>query len=249
MRPAAFLITLVFMGAWELLLPRRPTTVFRPFRWFNNLALVAAGTALVWLVMPLLAVDAAKLAEARRWGLFNRIDLAPELEWALAFVLLDLAIFLQHAAFHFIPLLWRLHRVHHTDLDVDSSTGLRFHPLELLVSMMIKVAVITGLGAHWIAVLLFEIVLNAVTLFNHANVRAPWDGFLRLFIVTPDMHRVHHSLGAEDTDSNFGFNLPWWDRLFGTYKAETRQASLGLPQYRAGTKQTLPWLLTLPFRP
>ena len=249
MRLAVFVGALALMGLWELLAPARQATVFRPFRWFNNLGLIACGTALVWLVMPLLPLGAAQLAEQRRWGLFNRVSWPFEVELLLAFVILDFMIYLQHAAFHFIPQLWRLHRVHHADVDVDASTGVRFHPLELVLSMCVKLGAVFLLGAHWIAVLAFELALNAVTIFNHANVSVPGDSWLRWLVVTPDMHRVHHSTASDETDSNFGFNLPWWDRLLGTYRAAARHSTLGLAQYRSGARQSLGWMLTLPFKP
>jgi len=253
-RLAVFLGMLAAMLAWELASPLRRAEVPRLFRWANNLALVVVDGIAVRLVFPLAAVGAALWAEARGTGLLRALDLHPALAIAAAILLLDLAIWAQHRVFHAVPLLWRLHRVHHADLDVDASTGLRFHPFEILLSMAIKIAVVVALGAPAVAVLLFEVILNATSIFNHANIRLSpaADRVLRLFVVTPDMHRVHHSWLPEETNSNFGFNLPWWDRLFGTYRPAPRDGqtgmTVGLRRFRAPVESRLDRMLVQPFR-
>ncbi len=217
-----FIGILVVMAVWELFRPRRRLTVSKPLRWANNLGLVFLNGALVKLVFPVASIGVAALAAQHQWGLFNLVDVPPLVAIAGSIVLLDFIIWLQHVMVHAIPVLWRLHRVHHADLDYDVTTGARFHPLEILLSMGIKFTAIVLLGVPVIAVIAFEIILNATAMFNHANVRLPAavDRVLRWFVVTPDMHRVHHSVEDHEANSNFGFNLPWWDRLFGTYKAQ-----------------------------
>lgn len=210
LRLAVFLGVLVGMMVWELAAPRRRLDIPRVIRWGNNLALVVIDTAILRLTFPVLAVRLAGMAQDRSWGLFNAMDLP---EWAAiigAILLLDLAIYLQHVLFHAVPGLWRLHRMHHADLDFDTTTGLRFHPVEIVLSMAIKLAVVAALGAPPVAVLLFEVILNATALFNHGNVRLPpaLDRVLRLVLVTPDMHRVHHSSDPCETNSNYGFSVP-----------------------------------------
>jgi sterol desaturase/sphingolipid hydroxylase (fatty acid hydroxylase superfamily) len=213
---------LTLLAVWELAAPMRRAEMPRLVRWSNNLALVALDAALVRLVFPLTVAAFAAIMQARGWGLFHLTGLPVWIEGALVILLLDLAIWGQHRAFHHNPVLWRLHRMHHADLDFDVTTGLRFHPAEILISFAIKMALTAALGAPPMAVLLFELLLNASSLFNHSNIRLPAgvDRLLRLVVVTPDMHRVHHSAIRAETDSNFGFNLPWWDRLFGTYRAQ-----------------------------
>ncbi|MCA0274068.1 MAG: sterol desaturase family protein [Proteobacteria bacterium] len=253
-RLAAFLAVLAAMAIWELSAPRRRMEIPRLLRWSNNLALVFIDTALVRLAFPLLAVGAAVLAEERGWGLFNTLPLPGWLALALAFLALDLAIYLQHVVFHAVPALWRLHRMHHADLEFDASTGLRFHPLEILISMAVKIAIVTALGAPPAAVLVFEVVLNATSIFSHANIRLPRaaDRLLRLVLVTPDMHRVHHSVHPEETNSNFGFNLPWWDRLLGTYRDQPKDGHdgmvIGLDRFRTRRDLWLDRMLLQPFR-
>jgi sterol desaturase/sphingolipid hydroxylase (fatty acid hydroxylase superfamily) len=226
------------MAAWEIVAPRRILTTPKAKRWFANLAILVVNTAVVRALAPAAAVGIAMAAEQRGIGLLNFIDWPLPLEIILAVIVLDLVIYLQHVMFHTVPLLWRLHRVHHADLDIDVTTGTRFHPVEILLSMAIKAAAIFVTGAPVAAVLIFEIVLNLTSMFNHANARIqrPVDAVLRLFVVTPDMHRVHHSIIRDETDSNFGFNLPWWDRLFGTYCAEPRggheRMAIGVPSFR-----------------
>ena len=206
------------MAAWELAAPRRQLTQSKAVRWYSNLGIVVLNTVLARIVFPLAPVAVAIVAAERGWGIFNVIDIPPGLAIVAAVVILDFAIYLQHVMVHAVPMLWRLHRMHHADLDFDVTTGARFHPVQILLSIAIKMAVIVLIGAAPVAVLIFEVVLNATSMFNHSNVALPLglDRVLRLFVVTPDMHRVHHSELPFETNSNFGFNLPWWDRLFGT---------------------------------
>jgi sterol desaturase/sphingolipid hydroxylase (fatty acid hydroxylase superfamily) len=244
---------LLLMALWELLAPRRLPTVSWPLRWGSNLGLVAFDTLVVRLLVPLSAMSVALLAQQRGWGLFNNVTLPAWAVVTLAVVALDLIIYLQHVMFHAVPLLWRLHLVHHADLDFDATTGVRFHPLEILLSLGIKLGAVVLLGAPALSVLLFEVLLNATSVFNHGNVRLPaWlDRVLRLVLVTPEMHRVHHSVIPRETNSNFGFNLPWWDFLFGTYRAQPAEGhegmTIGLAEYREGWVCWLHWMLLLPF--
>jgi sterol desaturase/sphingolipid hydroxylase (fatty acid hydroxylase superfamily) len=254
LRLGFFVVVFLFSAAWELSAPRRAFVVPRLWRWAANLGILLLDTLLVRLALPLLAIDMAKTAQAHGWGLLNLVRWPFGIEILLAFICLDFTIYLQHRFFHMNPVLWRLHKVHHTDLDLDATTGVRFHPLEILVSMAIKLAAVALLGAQALAVLAFEIALNATSLFNHANILIPepMERALRLFLVTPDMHRVHHSTGIGETNSNFGFNLPWWDRLLGTYHGQPseghRGMTIGLPEYQDWREQSLPWLVTLPLR-
>jgi sterol desaturase/sphingolipid hydroxylase (fatty acid hydroxylase superfamily) len=248
-----FVGVLVVMAIWEVVAPRRPLSQSKPLRWFSNLGLVVVSTIAVRLTFALGAVGVALVAEERGWGLFNQVALPTWIAVTLAVLALDFIIYLQHVMFHAVPLFWRLHMVHHADLDFDVTTGLRFHTIEILLSMGIKIAAILLLGASAIAVLIFEVLLNATSMFNHSNVRMPtWlDRLLRLFVVTPDMHRVHHSTLARETNSNFGFNLPWWDYLMGTYRAQPslghEQMQIGLTQFRDRSVEWLHWMLLLPF--
>jgi len=215
---------------------------------------VVVDTVLVRILFPTTAVGLALTAHARGIGLFNVVPLPAWIGVVASVILLDLAIYFQHVLFHAVPMLWRLHRMHHADLDIDVSTGLRFHPIEILLSMVIKLAVVTALGASAVAVLIFEILLNATSMFNHSNIRiAPQiDRILRWFVVTPDMHRVHHSILRRETNSNFGFNLPWWDRLFGTYRAQPAAGheamTIGIEQFRNRRELGLDRMLLQPFR-
>ena len=243
----------ILMAAWEGLAPRRRPRMSRRVRWPHNLALSLFNVVIVWLVSPLTPVGMALLARRQGWGLLNGWNLPDWLSLALGIVLLDLAIYLQHVLFHAVPTLWRLHRVHHADLDLDVTTGLRFHPLEIVLSLGLKVTVIAALGPPVAAVVLFVVLLNGVSMFNHGNVRIPpgIDRRLRWLVVTPDMHRVHHSVIPSETNSNFGFNLPWWDRLLGTYRAQPSEGHLGmtigLRRFLDAGRQTIGWLLWLPF--
>ncbi len=229
-RLTVFLTVLTAMALWELSAPRRRLDIPRVIRWSNNIALVLLDTVLVRLLFPVLAVGAAVWAGQRGTGLFPMLGISGSAAVFAALLILDLAIWTQHRLFHAVPAFWRLHRMHHADLDFDVTTGLRFHPLEILLSMAIKIAVVVALGAPPVAVLIFEVILSATALFNHANIRLgdSADRWLRMVVVTPDMHRVHHSMVPEETNSNFGFNLPWWDRLFGTYRAQPRDGHVGM---------------------
>jgi len=254
LRFAIFLAVFAVMAAWEIVAPRRKLAASKSQRWTANLAILITNTALVRAIFPAAAVGIAMFAEARGVGLLHAIDIHAGLKIALALAALDLAIYLQHVMFHAVPLLWRLHRAHHADLDIDVTTGARFHPVEMLLSMAIKAAAILVIGAPALAVLVFEIVLNASSMFNHSNVRIPQrlDSVLRWLVVTPDMHRVHHSIRGEETNRNFGFNLPWWDRLFGTYRAQPRDGhegmTIGIPGFRDPRRSsTYTGILAIPF--
>lgn len=229
-RMGFFLGVLLVMATWEFAAPRRRRGIPRLLRWSNNLGVVALDTLLVRLLFPVVAVGLALLAEDRGWGLFNLLQVPGWLAFILSLLALDLAIYLQHVMFHAVPGLWRLHRMHHADLEFDVTTGLRFHPVEILLSMGIKLAVVMALGPPAAAVLVFEVLLNATAMFNHSNVSIPpvIDRVLRLIVVTPDMHRVHHSIHPDETNSNFGFNVPWWDRFLGTYRSQPRDGHLGM---------------------
>jgi sterol desaturase/sphingolipid hydroxylase (fatty acid hydroxylase superfamily) len=252
-RVAAFGGVFVAMAIWELIRPRREQTMGRGWRWPNNLGVVAVNTLLVRVLFPTTAVGLALLSETRGLGLFNVITLPVWASVAASVVILDLAIYLQHVLFHAVPALWRLHRMHHADLEFDVSTGLRFHPIEILLSMLIKFTVVAALGAPALAVLIFEVLLNATSMFNHGNVRvsSDLDHILRWIVVTPDMHRVHHSVLSRETNSNFGFNLPWWDRLFGTYRAQPAAGhanmTIGIEQFRDPRELGLDRMLLQPF--
>ncbi len=254
LRLGAFGAAFAAMAAWEALSPRRRARFAREQRWPHNLGLLAVDVAVIRLLAPGAAIAVALAAEARGWGLLNALALPSWGTVVLAVVALDLAIYFQHIMFHAVPALWRLHRAHHSDLDFDVTTGLRFHPLEILLSTGIKCAAVAALGAPAIAVLIFEALLNATALFNHANARLPerLDRWLRWFVVTPDMHRVHHSIAMSETNSNFGFNLPLWDRLFGTYRAQPAAGhdamTIGVDAFRSAQDLRLDRLLVQPFR-
>jgi len=229
-RLASFSLVLVAMAVWEVLAPRRPLQLTRLARWPHNLGIVLLNTLLVRVLFPTAAVGMALYAQDRGWGLLSGSGIATWIVVPLCVLVLDLAIYLQHVMFHAVPLFWRFHRMHHADLDFDVTTGARFHPVEIVLSMLIKFAVIIAIGPPAIAVLVFEVILNATSMFNHSNARIvpAIDRVLRCFVVTPDMHRVHHSTEDDETNSNFGFNLPWWDRLFGTYRDQPRAGHTGM---------------------
>ena len=242
------------LAIWEMLAPRRAAIVGRAPRWPSNIAIVVLDTLLVRVLIPVAAVGVAVIAAQRGWGLLNITPWPPLPEGLLGFLALDLAIYAQHVAFHKVPWLWRLHRMHHADLDIDVTTGLRFHPVEILLSMLLKMAIVVLVGVPAAAVMVFEVVLNATSMFNHTNAAMPaWlDRVVRLLVVTPDMHRVHHSVLRHETDSNFGFNLPWWDRLFRTYRDAPEAGhdgmTIGLPVFRDPGELRLDRLLSQPFR-
>ena len=249
-----FFSILAIMAAWEVVAPRRRQEIPRLLRWSNNLGVVVIDTLLVRLTFPLLAVGLAVVAAERGWGLFNIFAVPGWLAFLPSLLLLDLAIYPQHVMFHAVPALWRLHRMHHADLEFDVTTGLRFHPLEILISMGIKLALVVVFGPPAVAVLVFEILLNGTSMFSHSNIRLPLglDRILRLIVVTPDMHRVHHSIYPHETNSNFGFNLPWWDRLLGTYRAQPKEGhqdmTIGIQQFRTPRELWLDRMLLQPLR-
>ncbi len=253
-RAAAFLAILVLMALLEFVSPRRRREIPRLIRWTNNLALVAVDTLLLRLVFPIAALGFAAWCQTRGWGVFNVLEIPFWITVVLSVLALDLVIYLQHVMFHSVPALWRLHRVHHADVEFDVTTALRFHPVEVLLSMVIKIATVAAVGPPAIAVLAFEVLLNATAMFNHSNLRIPprLEAVLRIMIVTPDMHRVHHSVRVPETNSNFGFNLTWWDFLFGTYRSQPRDGhegmTVGLREFREPRELWLDRLLTQPFR-
>ena len=254
LRFSFFLVVLIVGALWETAAPRRDRTLPRWTRWPSNLGVVALNTVMLRVFFPLAAVTMAISASANRWGFFNFLELPVWLEVILAIALLDMAIYLQHLLFHAVPTLWKVHRMHHADLDFDVTTGGRFHPVEIALSMAIKLSVVFILGASPMAVILFEILLNATATFNHGNIRLPTgvDGALRLFVVTPDMHRVHHSIIPGEMNSNFGFSLPWWDRLFGTYRAQPKAGhegmTIGINAFREPIDQRLDNMLIQPLK-
>ncbi len=254
LRLGFFAAIFIVMLLWELFAPRRALTVSKALRWSNNIGLLVLNSFVLRLLFPAAAVGIAYPVAQAGWGLFNQLSLPFWLEVAAAVLLLDLAIYLQHLLMHRVPLLWRLHRVHHADLDIDLTTGSRFHTIEIVLSMLIKWLVIAALGPALLAVLIFEILLNGMALFNHANVRLPRaaDRLIRCLLVTPDMHRVHHSILRNETNSNYGFNLSLWDRAFGTYIDQPQKGhegmTIGIPEFRdARQVERLPGMLTLPF--
>jgi sterol desaturase/sphingolipid hydroxylase (fatty acid hydroxylase superfamily) len=242
------------MAAWEVLAPRRALSEGRAARWPSNLGIVVVDALVVRLAVPTAAVGASLYAAGHGIGLFHHLNLRLSVAALLGFLVLDLVIYAQHVVFHHVPWLWRLHRMHHADLDIDVTTGFRFHPFEILISLGVKIVVVLTFGIPPVAVFVFEVMLNATSLFNHSNVSMPaWlDRMVRLVLVTPDMHRVHHSVVRQETDSNFGFNLPWWDRLFGTYRGAPQAGhngmTIGLPVFRDGKELRLDRMLTQPFR-
>ena len=252
-RAASFFGIFIVLALWEVVGPRRKLSVSKGLRWINNLGIVFFNTLLLRFLAPLMAVGLAIMAEEENWGLLNNIAINSYVKLFLAVLILDLIIYLQHVMFHTVPWLWRLHRMHHTDLDFDVTTGSRFHPIEIILSMIIKMLIVAALGAPPVAVVIFEVLLNATAMFNHGNIRIHInaDRILRLLVVTPDMHRVHHSVKPDETNSNYGFNFPWWDRLLGTYKAQPEdnhlKMTIGLNQFRESRYLRFHWLLIQPF--
>ena len=232
--------------------PRRERAFSRLTRWPNNIVIVVFNTVVLRILFPTAAVGIALAAEANGWGLLNAFPLPAGLAVLLSVVIMDFAIYLQHVLVHAVPALWRVHRMHHADLDYDVTTGARFHPIEIVISMGLKLMVVGALGAPALAVIIFEVILNATSMFNHGNVRLPKnvDRMLRLILVTPDMHRVHHSVIPEETNSNFGFSLPWWDRLFGTYTDQPQNGheamAIGIEQFRESRDLRLDRMLLQP---
>lgn len=251
---AGFFFGIFFAVAlWEMINPKRALSVSKATRWLNNLGIVFFNTFLLRVLFPLMAVGLAAIAEKENWGFLNNFVLPYGVKFLSAIIFLDFAIYMQHVMVHAIPLLWRLHRMHHADLDYDVTTGSRFHPLEIILSMIIKMFVVAALGAPPESVVIFEILLNATAMFNHGNIKLPanMDSILRLLIVTPDMHRVHHSAKPRETNSNYGFSFPWWDGFFGTYCAQPEEGHLkmtiGLNQFREIKFLKFHWLLIQPF--
>lgn len=251
-RASAFLIVFAILAIFEALAPRRRLSVPKIQRWRINLSIIALNPLSVALVFPFLPIGLALFTSEQGWGLLNQWALPYWLKIIIGFIVLDLVIYMHHVLHHTLPTLWRLHMMHHADLDFDLTTGLRFHPIEVIISTVIKLAAVAALGVPPIAVLAFEVALNVTSMFNHSNIIIPGkvDRLLRLLVVTPDMHRVHHSVIIKETNSNFGFNLPWWDRLFSTYKDQPHKGHtdmvIGLSQFRDQRKLSLPRLLILP---
>lgn len=252
-RIAFFAGIFVIVAVIELLVPRRPVETSRASRWFGNIGIVIINTVLLRLLFPTAAVGVAVWVEHQGWGMFHNVQSPYWLKVAFSAIILDFIIYLQHVMFHAVPLFWRLHMMHHADMDYDLTTGNRFHPIEIILSMVIKGAAITVLGTPALGVIIFEILLNGTAMFNHGNFFIPKgiDQILRWFVVTPDMHRVHHSVFPSEANSNFGFNLPWWDRVMGTYRDQPSRGHegmmIGLNQFRDPSRLTLPWMLVLPF--
>ena len=255
LRLVAFVGIFLIMAAFEVTIPRRDLVLGRRGRWVTNLAIVVLDSVMVRVLFPVVAVGAAFWAASAGYGLFNWLGLSGWAAGLAGFLILDFAIWAQHLAAHKIPILWRVHRVHHSDRDIDVSTALRFHPIEIVLSMLFKIAVVVAFGVPAFAVFVFEVVLNGMAMFNHANVRLPlWlDRVLRLVVVTPDMHRVHHSIIHRETDSNYGFNLSIWDRMFSTYIPQPRDGhdgmTIGLSEYQSEDPARIVWALAFPFKP
>lgn len=250
-----FLGIFAMMGIWELIAPKRSLTVSKLIRWINNLGIVFFNRVVLWLIFPALAVGMAEFASNREHGIFNYVNLPFWFTVVASVVIMDFIIYIQHVIVHAVPLLWRLHCVHHADLDFDVTTGARFHPIEIILSMIIKFATILVLGSPVVAVVIFEVLLNATAMFNHGNVSIlkSVDQILRWFVITPDMHRVHHSVKDNEANSNFGFNLPWWDLLFGTYRDQPHAGHInmiiGIHKHRLPKEVSwLPGMLLLPFK-
>lgn len=253
-RLSAFAAVFAAVAVWEVARPRRKAAFSRRARWPHNIGLLCVDVLVLRVLAPGAAIGVAWIAQDRGWGFLNLTSVPAWAAILIAVALLDLVIYFQHVMFHAVPTLWRLHRVHHADLEVDVTTGTRFHPIEILISTVIKCAAVAAIGAPALAVLAFEVLLNATAMFNHANASLPgWaEKWARWLLVTPDMHRVHHSVLYDESSSNFGFSLPWWDRLFGTYRGEPRAGhdgmTLGVDAFRSRHDLRLDRLLIQPFR-
>ena len=249
----SFFTIFVLFALWELIGPRRPLKVSKTSRWITNLGIIVIGNGLTFLLSPIVPLAVSTIATERGWGILPLIPFPGAVRIVLGIVFLDFIMYLQHVLLHNLPLFWRFHKTHHTDLDLDVTSGLRFHPFEIILSLLIKDAAIILLGTSVESVFLFEILLNGSSMFNHSNIYVSplIDKVLRLIVVTPDMHRVHHSILPQETDSNFGFNLPWWDRLLGTYRAQPsaghERMTIGLSEYQDEKKTFLHWALIIPF--
>lgn len=249
-----FIVMFGVIAVWEVIAPRRKLIASKSARWINNLGVIIINTMILRLIFPAAVVGFAAYVETQGWGVLNNLKSPVIFSVIVSVILMDAIIYFQHVMFHAVPILWRLHRVHHADLDIDATTGVRFHPIEIILSMLIKMAAVLILGPPVVAVVIFEVLLNASSLFNHGNIymSKQVDKFLRWFVVTPDMHRVHHSIEADETNSNFGFNLPWWDHLFGTYRDQPNksheQMTIGIKAYRdAAHCIWLTGMMVLPF--
>lgn len=252
-RLSFFLGTLSAVGIWQAFAPKRPPSVSIVWRWLNNFGVTFLNTLLLRFLFPVLAVGLAATAAENSWGILNLMELPIALSIVIAVMVQDLVIYWQHVIFHRVGFLWKFHKMHHADVDYDVSTGARFHPVEILLSMVLKLLVVLLLGPPVVAVIIFEILLSSIAMFNHANAGLPEkiDRFARKFIVTPDMHRVHHSVIRDEHNSNYGFNLPWWDYMFGTYRPQPSaghdKMTIGLNEYQSHRKQSIFWMLLLPF--
>jgi len=252
-RMGAFATLLILFAATEWLIPRRRGYGFKARRWFSNLSIVAINSGLLRLVFPLLAVEVAFITVEKGWGLFGLLGWPGWVNFLCSLLILDVVIYLQHVMFHSVPTLWRLHKVHHTDLDFDVTTGVRFHPIEIILSMGIKIATVAAFGITPLAIVIFEVILNGTSMFTHTNIKLPFglDRLVRWLIVTPDMHRIHHSTNWRERDSNYGFNLSVWDRIFGTYRQDPLvdhpDMEIGTPFFRNPRYLKLGWLFAIPF--
>jgi sterol desaturase/sphingolipid hydroxylase (fatty acid hydroxylase superfamily) len=251
-RLSVFLLVFITMAGLEVFYPRRSKDKTRGMRWFSNIGISFINSFVLRLLLPFTAVSTAIYAEYFGYGLFNYFTLSSFVSIPLGIIFLDVAIYAQHVLFHKVPFFWRFHKMHHADIELDVTSGIRFHPVESLISMVIKCGFVMALGVSPFAVLLFEIILNASSMFNHSNVKLPFDSLIRRFIVTPDMHRIHHSIHRHETDSNYGFNLSIWDRLFKTYTEKPQdghlEMTIGLNAFRGEDEKRLDRLMTLPFR-
>lgn len=252
-RVGAFLFVLGIVAVWELLFPKRPRIASKSIRWLNNLGLVALNAVVLRFLFPFLAIGVAIIAEEKGWGLLNQFNCPDALCIITGVIILDVLIYGQHVLFHKVSFLWRIHRMHHIDPDLDVTSGARFHPVEICLSMIIKMGAVIILGVQAETVIIFEVLLNVTAMFNHGNIRMPLaaDSALRKLIVTPDMHRIHHSVYREETDSNFGFCLSWWDRIFKTYTPQPRDGhermTIGTGQFLDAKYLNLHWLIAVPF--
>lgn len=252
-RLISFFGLFALLTLWEISSPKRELLQLRQFRWFSNIGLIVISSVLIRFIVPTAAVGVAFHVEENNLGFLNYYELPFVIHFLLAFILMDLSIYFQHVMFHSLPLFWRFHRVHHSDLDCDVTTGLRFHPFEMLISIIFKFLIILSIGAPVITVVIFEIILNAASMFTHSNIKVPHtiERMFRWFFVTPDMHRIHHSIHENETNSNFGFFISWWDRLFDTYISQPQDGhekmELGLSFFREPKWQNLRWLIYLPF--
>lgn len=245
-RLSFFLGVFALMAIWEIFAPRRALTVSKAVRWANNLGLVFLNSFILRVLFPAAAVGMAAFTSEQGWGILNYYEVPFLIAVVVSVVAMDFIIYLQHVMVHAVPALWRLHRVHHADPDFDVTTGARFHPIEIILSMLIKFATIAVLGPPVLAIVIFEVLLNAMAMFNHSNIKLHTviDQALRVLVVTPDMHRVHHSVEDDEANSNFGFNLSWWDKLFGTYRDQPRAGHedmvIGIHTYT--TPKLVSWL-------